>query len=59
MDMITVDVSDLEKVEVDDEVILFGNTPDANHVADCAQTIAYEVLCNVGAHVRREYINKA
>jgi len=59
MDMITVDVSHLELVKVDDEVILFGDSPDANHVADCAQTIAYEVLCNVGAHVRREYINKA
>ena len=59
MDMITVDVSHLDQVDVDDEVVLFGDLPDANNVADCAQTIAYEVLCNVGAHVRREYINKA
>jgi len=58
MDMITVDVSALETVNVDDEVILFGTSPDANDVADWSETIAYEVLCNVGAHARREYINK-
>jgi alanine racemase len=58
MDMITVDVSSLEKVNVGDEVILFGTSPDANTVADCSETIAYEILCNVGAHVRREYINQ-
>jgi alanine racemase len=56
MDMITVDVSHLDQVQVDDEVTLFGASPDVNNVADCAQTIAYEILCNVGAHVSREYI---
>lgn len=58
MDMITVDVSDLETVNVGDEVILFGTTPEANDVADWAETIAYQILCDVGAHARREYINK-
>jgi len=57
MDMITVDVSHLERVEVDDEVILFGDNPDANRLAECSQTIAYEILCNAGAHLRREYVN--
>ncbi len=59
MDMITADVSNLEQVAVDEEVTLFGKSPDANHLADCSQTIAYEILCNVGAHARREYIDKA
>jgi alanine racemase len=58
MDMITVDVSSLEKVKVGDEVILFGASPDANAVADCSETIAYEIFCNVGAHASREYLNK-
>ena len=58
MDMITVDVSNLENVKVGDEVILFGVSPDANAVADWSETIAYEILCNVGAHVSREYLNK-
>lgn len=56
MDMITVDVSDLAEVNVDDEVILFGDAPHANDVADCSKTIAYEILCNVGAHAKREYL---
>jgi len=55
MDMITVDVSELDQVEVDDEVCLFGGQPQVNEVADCSQTIAYEILCNVGAHAKREY----
>lgn len=55
MDMITVDVSHLQNVRVGDDVILFGASPDVNDLADCSQTIAYEILCNVGAHARREY----
>ena len=58
MDMIMVDVSALETVDVGDEVILFGTSPEVNDVADCSETIAYEILCNVGAHARREYTNK-
>jgi alanine racemase len=56
MDMITVDVSQLDEVKLDAEVTLFGVSPQVNEVAECAQTIAYEILCNVGAHVRREYV---
>jgi alanine racemase len=57
MDMITVDVSDLEEVKVGDEVCLFGVSPEAEDIADDSLTIAYEIFCNVGAHVKREYIN--
>ena len=58
MDMITVDVSNLKSVNVDDEAILFGTSPEANDVADCSETLAYEIFCNVGSHVTREYLNK-
>jgi alanine racemase len=58
MDMITVDVSALESVNVDDEVTLFGDSPHVNDIADSSETIAYEILCNVGAHASREYLNK-
>jgi len=58
MDMITVDVSHLETVNIGDEAILFGTSPEANEIADCSETLAYEILCNVGAHTRREYINQ-
>ncbi len=57
MDMITVDVSKLPRVSVGDEVTLFGSAPHVNDLADCSQTIAYEVLCNVGAHAKREYLD--
>ncbi len=57
MDMITVDVSHLLEARVNDEVTLFGASPDVNDVAQWSQTIAYEILCNVGAHARREYKN--
>ena len=56
MDMITVDVSDFTGLCVGDEVTLFGASPHVNQLADCSETIAYEILCNVGAHVRREYV---
>ncbi len=56
MDMITVDVSDVDGVTVGDEVTLFGIEPHVNQLADCSETIAYEILCNVGAHARRDYI---
>ena len=59
MDMITVDVGALETVNVDDEVILFGTSPNANDIADCSETLAYEIFCNVGAHAMRQYLNKA
>ena len=55
MDMLTVDVSQVEDVSVGDDVTLFGASPHVNRLADCSQTIAYEILCNVGAHVDREY----
>ena len=56
MDMITVDVSHLDEVALNDQVTLFGASPQVNDIAACSQTIAYEILCNVGAHVSREYI---
>ena len=58
MDMITVDVSAIKAVDIGDEVTLFGASPEANDIADCSETIAYELFCNVGAHVRRVYLNK-
>ncbi len=56
MDMITVDVSDVAGVAVGDEVTLFGAAPHVNELADCSETIAYEILCNVGAHAQRKFI---
>jgi len=55
MDMITVDVSELGEAGVGDEVTLFGQSPNVCDLADCSEMIPYEILCNVGAHAKREY----
>jgi alanine racemase len=55
MDMITVDVTQLAEVGVGDEVTLFGESPNVCDLADCSEMIPYEILCNVGAHAKREY----
>ena len=55
MDMITVDITGLEDVSIGDEVILFGESPRVADLAGSSGTIAYEILCNVGGHLYREY----
>lgn len=43
MDMITVDVTDLDNVQIGDEVVLWGNGLPAGEVASHADTIGYEL----------------
>ncbi len=57
MDFIMVDVTDIENVNVGDEVVLFGD--DQLSVIDLAQmagTISYELLSHTGKRVPRIYI---
>ena len=58
MGMIMVDVTGIPEVHSGDEVVLLGtqggNCITADEIADNAQTICYEVLCNLGkTHDRR------
>lgn len=54
MDMFMVDLGGDSDVSVGDEVVLFGlGYPSAEHVAEWAQTIPYEVLTGVTARVPR------
>ena len=55
MDMCMVDVTGLMDVCVGDEVILFGDAPTADEIAESIGTISYEVLCTVGKRVPRIY----
>jgi alanine racemase len=56
MDMICVDLSELKKVEIGDEVILWGNAVlPVDLVAKKAKTIAYELLCQINQRVTRHY----
>ena len=57
MDMLTVDLTDLPESGIGSPVELWGRQVDINHVAQCANTIAYELLCNV-KRVKRVYIGQ-
>jgi len=55
MDMITVDVTDLDDVQVGSEVVLWGEGLPVDEVAAAAGTISYELLCAVTRRVAFEY----
>lgn len=61
MDMTTVDVTDIPKVEVGDEVVLIGTQGaeiiTAYEHADHIGTIPYEILCNINARVPRAMVD--
>lgn len=50
MDMITVDLCNID-AHVGDEVVLWGEGLPADEVAAAAETIAYELFCNIAARV--------
>lgn len=53
MDMITVDLGDAH-VELGDKATLWGEGLAVDEVAQCAQTISYELLCKVTSRVTRK-----
>jgi alanine racemase len=53
MDMITVDVTDLGKVSIGDEVILWGPDLPVGEVAAHAGTIGYELTTRMPARTPR------
>jgi len=55
MDMITVDVSAVDDVQLGDEVELWGEHLSADEIAQACQTIAYELFCQVTPRVPRFY----
>lgn len=56
MDMITINITGLD-VKAGDEVILWGQEPLSEHIAQLSETISYELFCHTGCHGLREYIN--
>ena len=56
MDMLNVDLTELPQAGLGSKVELWGRCVDINDVAQRANTIAYELLCNV-KRVPREYID--
>lgn len=53
MDQLTVDVSDIENVKMDDEVILFGKELSVDILAEICGTINYEIVCGISPRVPR------
>ena len=62
MDLCMVDVTDVPAVEVGDEVVLIGRqgaeVQDAHQLAALESTIAYDVLCAIGARVPRVVVGQ-
>jgi alanine racemase len=62
MDMLTADVTDIDGVSTNDEVVFLGSqgnepqqTIDAREMAAWIGTIPYEILCRLGSRVERKY----
>lgn len=58
MDMLTVDLTDLPTAGLGSQVELWGSQVRANEVAQRADTIAYQLFCNL-KRVRRDYVGLA
>ena len=56
MDMITVDLTGMDDVQVGDEVVLWGTGLCADEVARAADTISYELFCKLTSRVDFEYV---
>ena len=60
MDLVTVDVTDVDGVDLRDEVVLLGRQGDeiitAEELASRSGTVSYEILCGVGHRVPRTYV---
>lgn len=55
MDMTMLDVTHIPDAQVGDEVIIFGENPPVQALAECLQTIPYEVFTNISERVKRVY----
>jgi alanine racemase len=54
MDMLMVDVTDI-KCKEGDSVIIFGENPTVNYMAEKLQTIPYEILTSISQRVKRVF----
>ena len=57
MDMICVDLNEQDEVKVNDDVVLWGKGLPVEEIAECSDTIGYELLCGVTNRVDFKYIN--
>lgn len=57
MDLCMIDITGI-KAKVQDEVVVFGESPDIRNLARQLETIPYEVLTKVSQRVKRVYIHE-
>ncbi len=55
MDMCMIDVTDIATAKIGDEVVIFGSNPTVVDLANCLETIPYEVFTSVSNRVKRIY----
>lgn len=55
MDMIAIDLRSVPQAQVGDPVILWGESPTANTIAEHCGTISYELFCRLTPRVQRVY----
>ena len=58
MKVLYLDITDVENPQIGDEVILLGGENEevpADKLAELAETISYELFCNLGRSIPREY----
>ena len=55
MDMCMIDVTEIPTAKIGDEVIIFGDNPTVGDLANCLETIPYEVFTSVSNRVKRIY----
>jgi alanine racemase len=56
MDLICVDVTDLDNIQIDDTALLWGKALSANEVASWADTIGYELVTRMPRRVTRHFV---
>jgi alanine racemase len=60
MDQCMIDVTDVPDVKFGDEVIVMGtdgkHTISPQYIADCTNTISYEILCAFGQRLPKVYV---
>jgi len=57
MDMTMLDITGIDARE-GDEVIVFGDNPTVEEVAEAAETIPYEIMTGISARVKRVYFQE-
>ena len=56
MDMITIDLSDIPNPQIGDQVELFGENISIDEVAECCNTISYEIFTKITNRVYKTYV---